>query len=156
MAITNCKSHDTVRSGEFMDSDAGSNCAPGACMISTASFSTTPFFGTPDFMAAWMQEDGNFVVYYVQNHTIGGQNTYPKWSSNTAQQGVKPYRLSLDHSGVLQIRDSRGAQLWKSISRNTLTQGPCRLIIQDDGNLVCYDAANVVMWASDTDGQTHP
>jgi hypothetical protein len=53
-----------------------------------------------------MQGDGNLVLYSATNVAY--------WASNTAKKGVAPYKLVLQDTGVANIVDSTGANIWKS------------------------------------------
>ncbi|MBB6274065.1 hypothetical protein HDF26_004538 [Pedobacter cryoconitis] len=80
-----------------------------------------------------LQEDGNLVLY---------QNGYdPLWNSKTGNYGRSTLRI--DDWGTMYITpnsDSRGRSWSGSLSRNPKSS---IWVLQDDGNLVCYEGYSV-------------
>jgi len=110
----------------------------------------------PDHMEAVLQPDGNFVVYLVVGHAHGKPEYKAKWSSKTQNKGVGPFRLSLSLiGGNLVLTDRYGTETWHAPHVRPVSEDPCRLTLQDDGNLVLYDANDAAIWASNTAGDTH-
>lgn len=91
---------------------------------------------------ARMQDDGNFVVY---------SNGDPIWASETMGSGGVRLTLQGDQHLVMYNQLEGGDPVWAS---NVYNKGgsPCRLVMQDDGNLVQYNAHNTPMWCTRTDG----
>ena len=101
---------------------------------------------------AVVQGDGNVVVYNGSNQ--------PLWASDTS--GHPGAYLQLQRQGSAHGRERTGALLWagpgelapdaKLTAGQTLRSptGAFRLTLQSDGNLVEYDAANTVVWATGT------
>jgi hypothetical protein len=103
-----------------------------------------------DAMEARMQGDGNFVVSWME-----GDDRYPKWSTDTVGHGKYPHTITLFANGDLVLRDADNVLIWQNTLVPGATTQPCRMIMQRDGNLVIYDAANRVKWNTNTAGQTH-
>jgi hypothetical protein len=61
---------------------------------------------TPNPGQCFIQYDGNLVLY-----TAAG-DAY--WASDTTNKGVGPYKLVLQDSGVANIVDGTGANIWAS------------------------------------------
>jgi hypothetical protein len=100
---------------------------------------------TNDAYFAIMQRDGNFVVYTSRDFSpVNAQ-----WSSNSPEKGQEPFRLILEDSGNLVIRDVYNKQRWSS---HTAGKGvkPYHLIMQIDRNLVLYDRYHQPIWESNT------
>ena len=103
---------------------------------------------------AVMQTDGNLVVY-----SAAGQ---PLWASNT--DGHPGAYLTLADDGHLSVDSAAGTPLWGAVgllaggarlnAGDSLRSpnGSYHLNMQNDGNLVAYDAANTQIWASATSG----
>jgi len=114
------------------------------------------FSGTAGNAGAYaqMQGDGNLVVY-----SIAGS---PVWASNTV--GNPGAYLELAPDGALVVHSPTVTPLWSGnsilVERAQLTDGlflsstsnGYTLIMQNDGNLVEYDSANVAVWSSGTSG----
>ena len=83
--------------------------------------------------AVIMQSDNNFVLYNSEK---------PLWASDTCNAVGKGY-VELSTDGIASLRDID--QSW-----DTKRQGAVELIMQNDGNLVAYDASHQALWASDT------
>ncbi len=106
----------------------------------------------PAGASAVMQDDGNLVVYDGSGNAL--------WASDTG--GNPGAYLSLRNSGELSVVSATGVHLWAGpgelapswtlTSGQTLSSplGAYRLTMQSDGNLVEYDAADTVVWATDT------
>ena len=96
---------------------------------------------------AVMQDDGNFVVY---------ERSKPIWSSHHGQTTTnstipisptnKPYRLCIDKTGNMSVRDKHNKQVWMSDSGGKDT-GPYVLTMQNDGHLLLH-GKHVVVWGS--------
>ncbi|ROP49814.1 MULTISPECIES: hypothetical protein [unclassified Rathayibacter] len=91
---------------------------------------------------AWravMQADGNFVVYGPRG---------ADWSTGTSIRGSF---LTLAGDGFL-VMNAPGTQEgeghWGNVPDVLFSTGPFRLVMQNDGNLVEYDATDRVIWAS--------
>ncbi len=100
---------------------------------------------TNDAYYAFMQRDGNFVVYTSSDFSpVNAQ-----WSSNSTGKGQPPFRLIMEDNGNLIIRDRNNVQIW---STHTAGKGakPHHLIMQIDRNLVLYDGYHQPIWASNT------
>ncbi|KAJ3381568.1 hypothetical protein HDU92_005254 [Lobulomyces angularis] len=82
-----------------------------------------------------MQGDGNLVLY--------GPNSKVLWAAGT-NKNVKGNFAILQRDGNFVVYNHQSSPLWAS---NTAGKGspPHRLLLQDDGNLVIYDAANHVI-----------
>ena len=101
---------------------------------------------------AIVQDDGNVVVYNGSNQAL--------WATDTS--GHPGAYVQLNDLGQLTVSSATDAVLWAGpgeLAPNTkLTSGQSvfsttrafRLTLQGDGNLVEYDAANTVVWASGT------
>ncbi len=101
---------------------------------------------------AVVQSDGNVVVYDGSNTAL--------WASGTS--GHPGAYLRLRDTGQLTVETAVGALLWAGPAelapdrQLTLGQtlrsptGAYRLTLQGDGNLVEYDAADTVVWATGT------
>ncbi|QHC59214.1 hypothetical protein [Rathayibacter sp. VKM Ac-2760] len=84
---------------------------------------------------AVLQKDGNFVVYGPSGAV---------WSTSTS--GIVG-DVTLYGDGTLAVRSYTGAKVW-SVTPRAGAVGPFRLVLQDDGNLVEYDAHDQAVWAS--------
>ncbi|MCW2705521.1 MAG: hypothetical protein JWQ37_3516, partial [Blastococcus sp.] len=83
-----------------------------------------------------LQSDGNLVSY------SGGR---PVWDTGTWGEPVKADRLVLHASGQLMLYAGDRALWWSSTSG----QGPSRLLVQDDGNVVLYRTSDgAVTWSA--------
>jgi len=69
---------------------------------------------SPDWMNAVMQDDGNFVVYFVQGHPSGHYNGFAKWATGTNGHGVPPWHITLQADGNLVLTDGSGAEQWRA------------------------------------------
>jgi len=85
-----------------------------------------------------MQPDGNAVLSDISSGKI-------HWSTQTAGQGVGPYRLSLNNAGSLVVTDSQSTVLWSS---NTVNKGvaPYRLKLKDVVSLRIVDSNSEPLW----------
>lgn len=85
---------------------------------------------------AYMQGDGNFVVYNPSGTAV--------WNTHTA--GHPGAHLSVQVDGNVVLYASNGDALWstKTASRDMV---PSKLVMQGDGNLVLY-AGTVALWSS--------
>ena len=83
---------------------------------------------------AYMQDDGNFVVYQVGVKAL--------WASNTGTPGSS---IVMQTDGNLVVYQPDGRPVWSS---NTAPSSNDRLALQDDGNLVLYSRGGVPLWAS--------
>eukprot|EP01117_Protostelium_nocturnum_P001500 TRINITY_DN11804_c0_g1_i1.p1 TRINITY_DN11804_c0_g1~~TRINITY_DN11804_c0_g1_i1.p1 ORF type:complete len:170 (+),score=13.03 TRINITY_DN11804_c0_g1_i1:279-788(+) len=106
-----------------------------------------------DHAEAIMQSDGNLVVYkHVDTAKLNPFNknhTDVLWASNTCNVGTGPFQLHLKDRSLF-IEDGAGTKTWQAnLAREP--QGPMKLIMQRDGNLVLYDEKGAV-WATNTDG----
>ncbi|CAF3987540.1 unnamed protein product [Rotaria magnacalcarata] len=100
---------------------------------------------TNDAYFAIMQRDGNLVVYTSRDFSpVNAQ-----WSSNSTGKGQEPFRLIMQDSGNLLIRDAKNQLIW---STRTAGKGvkPHYLVMQIDRNLVLYDGHHQPIWASNT------
>ncbi|CAF5214784.1 unnamed protein product, partial [Rotaria magnacalcarata] len=72
-----------------------------------------------------------------------------QWSSNSTGKGQEPFRLIMQDSGNLLIRDAKNQLIW---STRTAGKGvkPHYLVMQIDRNLVLYDGHHQPIWASNT------
>ena len=105
---------------------------------------------------AVMQSDGNLVVYSASNA--------PLFASNTS--GNPGAYLELGNDGELIVESASGDPLWAvpgilvkgaglSAGQSiTSPNGDYSLVMQSDGNLVEYNAANSPVWASSTAGNS--
>jgi len=87
-----------------------------------------------------VQEDGNVVLSDVSNGKVF-------WSTNTAGQGVGPFRLILNLEGNLELIDSQSTVLWLSKTVNKGV-GPYRLKLQDIVSLRIVDSNSAPMWTA--------
>ncbi len=129
--------YSTGMSSRFYESDTLQN---GAVLYQEGYLRSTN-----DAYFAIMQRDGNFVIYTSRDFSpVNAQ-----WSSNSTEKGQEPFRLIMEDSGDLVIRDAYNKQLW-----STYTAGkgrkPHHLIMQIDRNLVLYDGHHKPIWASNT------
>lgn len=86
---------------------------------------------------AVMQSDGNFVIY-----ATGNGKAY--WSTGTSGKGKAPYRLAYQTDSNLVLYDATNKALW---SNKKFGKTSDTLIMQEDGNFVCYDK-NKAIWSS--------
>ena len=94
---------------------------------------------------AVLQSDGNFVLYKSLTRK------QPLWATNTWMiDNPKPFRLKLTDYGALILSDKEGNTVWNSDSGYKGSEGNYKLIIQNDGNMVIYDANNQPTWATCT------
>jgi roadblock/LC7 domain-containing protein len=95
---------------------------------------------------AVFQEDGNFVVY---KGVIDAENAL--WASDTCGSDGK--RLCLQGDQHLVMYD----EAWENVAWSTgcfdKGKSPVRLVMQDDGNLVQYNAMDEAMWATKTNDE---
>jgi hypothetical protein len=101
---------------------------------------------------AVVQGDGNVVVYDGSNQ--------PLWASDTS--GHPGAYLRLNDEGQLTVASASDAVLWagpaelvpdSKLALGQTLRSPTsafRLTLQNDGNLVEYDAVNTVVWATNT------
>ena len=94
--------------------------------------------------AAWMQDDGNFVVYK------GGA---PIWASNSQGGGSGPYTLHMQEDNNLAIFAKGEQEIWSSGTKTGhATAKTGYLEMQDSGNLVIYRGDGIRLWESGTSG----
>lgn len=72
------------------------------------------------------------------------------WSSNTADKGVSGERkLTLTNTAnIIIFQKDLNNRIWQSNTNSN--NGPHKLVMQDDGNLVLYSAKNEIIWESHT------
>jgi len=89
-----------------------------------------------------VQSDGNVVLSDLKTGKVN-------WSSNTAGQGVGPYRLTLGYDGDLVLSDSKLTTLW---STQTANKGfaPYRLKVRDIVSLQVVDRDSSPRWIAAT------
>ncbi|MGH9023118.1 MAG: hypothetical protein ACRDV9_08470 [Acidimicrobiia bacterium] len=102
---------------------------------------------------AWMQGDGNFVVY----HNGVGAIWASSWCGMTQFGGGRTGLIT--SSGVFTVNQPIGPQPWMTTfaqtepgcpsDRQTLGSASIRMVMQTDGNLVMYHSAQPV-WATNT------
>lgn len=85
-----------------------------------------------------MQNDGNLVLYGLQNRAL--------WASGTFQTNAD--RAVMDPEGNFAVYDG-ATRLWSS---NTHGNPGSALVVQDDGNVVIYSPGGTPIWATGTDG----
>lgn len=94
---------------------------------------------------AYMQPDGNFVVY---NHWTGGF----LWASNTNGWGNSVMaKIQSDGNFVLYVPSAYG--LAPICSTRTSGQGPSHITMQTDGNLVIYRNTGGATWSTQGGGK---
>jgi hypothetical protein len=84
-----------------------------------------------------MQGDGNLVLYH-HSTPIWSSNTYGGWAAQAWMQGDGNFTV-LSGSGLFSLFQS-----------NTSNRPGARLVVQNDGNVVVYDAFNRALWATNT------
>jgi hypothetical protein len=90
-----------------------------------------------------MQYDGNFVLY------VNGQ---AKWASNTSGLTAIGNYAYFEPNGALRVYDiSTISGPYLAWSSGTGGKG-ARLSLQDDGNMVIYNASGAAIWATHTSG----
>lgn len=91
-----------------------------------------------------MQGDGNLVLY----EGLATPPWRPVWATNTwnLPPALRPVRADMQQDGNFVLYSTTGPQ-WAS---GTHMYAGSRLILQDDRNLVIYDANNTPRWASNT------
>jgi len=87
-----------------------------------------------------VEENGNVVLSDVNNGKVF-------WATNTAGQGVGPFRLSLNLGGNLVLSDSNANILWSSKTENKGV-GPYRLKLQDMVSLRIVDSNSETLWTA--------
>jgi hypothetical protein len=98
-----------------------------------------------------LSQDGNFVIYFTKNY--GTDAPLALWSTGTAGRAGENVRLWNSWNGNL-VLDSDKGKLWSS---NTSSgKRPFVVKMQDDCNLVMYDAENKAVWSSGTKIPTPP
>ena len=91
-----------------------------------------------------MNNDGNLILYTL--------NAYIVWNSGSATGTTNsPYILTLHKSGKLEILNKNNSSIKVLYQGNSLKNEFFKLILQDDRNLVLYDANNTKVWATGTD-----
>ena len=129
--------------------------------LSSSSTSSQSLVSRNSAFRAKMQNDGNFVVYR--------EGAGPLWNAGAAGMGSNPWRLAVQkdgnivrYSGVPDALGSASCSVcpnnacpcsptWASGTSNQGTaNGPFRLVMQDDGNLVLYNNADQAPWAAGT------
>jgi Protein of unknown function (DUF3455) len=115
---------------------------------------TNQFLGVDDYLSstngafkAYMQNDGNFVVYNV----LSSGQSYPRWASGVAPGGGQQYSLYMQPDGNLVVYEGpQGAMspIWASGVAPGV--GPqYTLKVQDDGNLVVYRGLGDAIWSTE-------
>ena len=91
-----------------------------------------------------LQDDAHLILYDGANRLAWRTGVFNPPNS------VGPFRLELQQEdGHLVIYDSRGRQrpVWQTNRTSPSANGPFRLAVQDDSNVVVYDKNNNVLWA---------
>ena len=91
-----------------------------------------------------LQDDAHLILYDSTNKDIWRTGVFNPPNS------VGPFRLELQkEDGNLVIYDSRGRTrpIWGSGRTSASTNGPFRLSVEDNSNVVVYDKNNAVLWA---------
>lgn len=156
--IVSCANFNTLHPNETLVSNGGNVCGPGAPYLATKYFQDVPFVGDTRFYAAIMQGDGNFVVYKIVTNAFGNQNMKPLWATKTPWDGQAahgsprgPYTLHLEADGTFRVVDANGKELVRRAPMRPAKKTPCRMIMQDDDNLVIYDAADQWVFSAHDD-----
>jgi len=89
-----------------------------------------------------MQGDGNLVLYSYDYSEVF-------WASNTAGQGVGPYRATVQGDGNFVVYDSTNTPLW-STGTSGQGVGPYRLKLRDQQILVLVDSNSTPLWQAET------
>lgn len=92
-----------------------------------------------------MRRDGNLAVSTNQGMGVEG---YVLWESGTNSSTASSVNLVLGDRNMVIYRD--GKVEWAS--GTNCGNGPVSARLQDDGNFVIYDADNMPLWASGTEG----
>ena len=91
-----------------------------------------------------LQDDAHLILYDGANRLAWRTGVFNPPNS------VGPFRLELQQEdGHLVIYDSRGRQrpVWQTNRTSPAANGPFRLAVQDDSNVVVYDKNNNALWA---------
>ncbi len=109
----------------------------------------------PAYYEAFLQNDGNFVIYHVYPprmiYTLSdnGKSFYFKYTKIGIKPNLSKFSIKVDWS-------DKQANPWDSYLKrpvwqtNTANMGATRLVMQNDGNLVLYDMYNRPVWCSYT------
>lgn len=89
----------------------------------------------------FLGNDGNLVIYDINNKPI--------WASNTINKGKAPYRSVLQADGNLVVLDSTNMPIW-STGTSGQGKGPYTAIMQNDCNFALYDSQETPLWSSNT------
>lgn len=92
-------------------------------------------------VVAYVDGNGNFI--------IEDQSKTPPlclWQTSTT---AKDARLRVTKEGDIVLCDAGNSIVWNANTKG-LTDGPFRLVLRDDGNLVLYGINDVPVWASHT------
>jgi hypothetical protein len=120
------------------------------------SFLTRMGVATADRMEAVIQDDGNFVVNFVEGHIFSSDDRFQKWQTDShGPKSNGPYKLVHARDCALAVTNRAGTELWSYTPAAKYQQPPCDLAIQPDGNLVLYNAHLLPIWSSRTAGQNH-
>jgi len=120
------------------------------------SFLTRMGVAPGDHMEAVIQDDGNFVVNFVEGHIFSSDERFQKWQTDShGPKSNGPYKLVHARECALAVTNRAGTELWSYTPAAKYQQAPCDLAIQPDGNLVMYNAHLLPIWTSRTAGQNH-
>ena len=96
------------------------------------------------------QMNGNLVLYDL---TSPSGTPVSIWSSKT--MNTRSNRVTLENTGYLEINfvdGNKTKNIWTSVNNRNINNqtGPYKLVLQNDRNLVIYDANLNIMWSSNT------
>ncbi len=125
---------------------------PPGCASSTPIFYTAQIGALTDLAANQyvISGDGRFkLIYQTDGNLVLYMNgSTPLWASNTG--GTSPGRASFDSYGRLNLFNGAGNFVW-TWTPGTATAGPYGfLAVQNDGNVVAYDANGAAVWSTGT------
>jgi hypothetical protein len=145
--------------GGYLTSRADPRAAGTSAALSCEvhpSFLTRMGVAPGDHMEAVIQDDGNFVVNFVEGHIFSSDDRFQKWQTDShGPKSDGPYKLARARDCALAVTNRAGTELWSYTPAAKYQQAPCDLAIQPDGNLVLYNAHLLPIWTSRTAGQNH-
>mmetsp|Transcript_12418 Transcript_12418/g.23831 ORF Transcript_12418/g.23831 Transcript_12418/m.23831 type:complete len:351 (-) Transcript_12418:864-1916(-) len=117
-----------------------------------------------------LRNDGNLVLFkgrdWVYRDEDGQWPDNVLFATQTHNKGTGPYSLKMRADNQLLLADSKNKPYWSTFGqlanseRTVVTKDKvgdkgapgAYFVLQDDGNAVCYDGLNKVMWSSQTAG----
>lgn len=114
---------------------------PKNTLFVTETMSNAYIQSTNALYRAYIQSDGDFMIYKKDSN---GFFNDLKWAANTA--GNPNAILEMQSGGNLVVKATNGTVVWSTFN----TYANSYLIMQDNGQLVIYDANNYPRWAVPT------